>query len=64
MYTKFILFFGGVLHSSLDMLVVKVEETAICLNYCKAVRDATRVGCIMSSGDQMLLFFHNHIFVS
>jgi len=49
--------------TSLDMLIVKVEETAICLKYCKAVRDATCVGFIMSSGEQMLLFFHNHIFV-
>jgi len=64
MYTKFILFVGGMLYTSLDMLIVKVEETAICLQYCKAVRGATHVGCIMSSGDQMLLFIHNHIFIS
>jgi len=62
MCRKFILFFGCMLCTSLDMLIVKVEETAISLKYCKAVRDATCVGFIMSSGEQML-FFHNHIFV-
>jgi hypothetical protein len=63
MCRKFILFFGCMLYTSLDMLIVEVEETATCRKYCKAVHDATCVGFIMSSGDQML-FFHNHIFVS
>ena len=44
MCRKFILFFGGMLYTSLDMRRVKVEETAICFQYCKAVRDATCVG--------------------
>jgi hypothetical protein len=46
--------------TSSDMLIV--EEGAICLQYSKAVCDATYVGCIMCYGDQMSLFSRDYIY--
>jgi hypothetical protein len=55
-------FLGGMSCTSSDILKVTAEENAICLQYCKAVHDATYVDCIIFFGDQML-FSYNHIFI-